>query len=212
MSILPILTFPNSLLRKKAKPIKIIDNELKDLIVNMTDTLKQAQGVGLAANQVGVLKRLCIIKSSPDEDYKAYINPEIIKKTGTRFVNEGCLSFPEYNGIVKRSISITARYLDETGGKIKITADELLSQALEHEIDHLNGILFIDHLKEHEKLVKNGIDDGHHNHDVNYSVNVEDNIKKEKFDSKLYTKTGIDDLNLALEKADILKEVKGKQW
>jgi len=210
MSILPILTFPNGLLRKKAKPIKIIDNELKDLIVNMTDTLKQAQGVGLAANQVGVLKRLCIIKSSPDEDYKAYINPEIIKKTGTRFVNEGCLSFPEYNGIVKRSISITARYLDETGGKIKITADELLSQALEHEIDHLNGILFIDHLKEHEKLVKNGIDDGHHNHDVNYSVNVEDNIKKEKFDSKLYTKTGIDDLNLALEKADILKEVKGK--
>ena len=210
MSILPILTFPNSLLRKKAKPIKIIDNELKDLIVNMTDTLKQAQGVGLAANQVGVLKRLCIIKSSPDEDYKAYINPEIIKKTGTRFVNEGCLSFPEYNGIVKRSVSITARYLDETGGKIKITADELLSQALEHEIDHLNGILFIDHLKEHEKLVKNGIDDGHHNHDVNYSVNVEDNIKKEKFDSKLYTKTGIDDLNLALEKADILKEVKGK--
>ena len=210
MSILPILTFPNSLLRKKAKPIKIIDNELKDLIVNMTDTLKQAQGVGLAANQVGVLKRLCIIKSSPDEDYKAYINPEIIKKTGTRFVNEGCLSFPEYNGIVKRSISITARYLDETGGKIKITADEFLSQALEHEIDHLNGILFIDHLKEHEKLVKNGMDDGHHNHDVNYSVNVEDNIKKEKFDSKLYTKTGIDDLNLALEKADILKEVKGK--
>ena len=210
MSILPILTFPNSLLRKKAKPIKFIDNELKDLIVNMTDTLKQAQGVGLAANQVGVLKRLCIIKSSPDEDYRAYINPEIIKKTGTRFVSEGCLSFPEYNGIVKRSISITARYLDETGGKIKITAEELLSQALEHEIDHLNGILFIDHLKEHEKLVKNGIDDGHHNHDVNYSVNVEDNIKKEKFDSKLYTKTGIDDLNLALEKADILKEVKGK--
>ena len=210
MSILPILTFPNSLLRKKAKPIKIIDNELKDLIVNMTDTLKQAQGVGLAANQVGVLKRLCIIKSSPEDDYRAYINPEIINKSGTRFVNEGCLSFPEYNGIVKRSISITARYLDETGGKIKITADELLSQALEHEIDHLNGILFIDHLKEHEKLVKNGIDEGHHNHDVNYSINVEDNNKKEKFDSKLYTKTGIDDLNLALEKADILKEVKGK--
>ena len=209
MSILPILTFPNSLLRKKAKPIKIIDNELKDLIVNMTDTLKQAQGVGLAANQVGVLKRLCIIKSSPDEDYKAYINPEIIKKTGTRFVNEGCLSFPEYNGIVKRSISITARYLYETGGKIKITAEELLSQALEHEIDHLNGILFIDHLKEHEKLHKNGIEDGHHNHDVKISVNVENN-NKEKFDSKLYTKIGIDDLNLALEKADILKEVKGK--
>ena len=89
MSILPILTFPNSLLRKKAKPIKIIDNELKDLIVNMTDTLKQAQGVGLAANQVGVLKRLCIIKSSPDEDYKAYINPEIIKKLELDLLTKG---------------------------------------------------------------------------------------------------------------------------
>ena len=85
----------------------------------------------------------------------------------------------------------------------------MLSQALEHEIDHLNGILFIDHLKEHEKLHKNGIEDGHHNHDVKISVNVENN-NKEKFDSKLYTKIGIDDLNLALEKADILKEVKGK--
>ena len=178
MPILPILTFPNSLLRKKAKPVKIIDDDLKDFIFNMTDTLKHAQGVGLAANQVCVLKRLCIIKAGPEDNYNAYINPEIIKKTGTRFVNEGCLSFPEYNGIVKRSVSITARYLDETGGKIKITADELLSQALEHEIDHLNGILFIDHLKEHEKLVKNGIDEGHHNHDVNYSINVEDNNKK----------------------------------
>ena len=209
MPILPILTFPNSLLRKKAKPIKIIDDELKDLISNMTDTLKHAQGVGLAANQVGVLKRLCIIKAGPEDIYNAYINPEIIKKTGTRFINEGCLSFPEYNGIVKRSVSITARYLDETGGKIKITAEELFSQALEHEIDHLNGILFIDHLKEHEKLHKNGIEDGHHNHDVKISVKVENN-NKEKFDSKLYTKIGIDDLNLALEKADILKEVKGK--
>ena len=176
----------------------------------MTDTLKYAQGVGLAANQVGVLKRLCIIKAGPDDIYKAYVNPEIIKKTGTRYINEGCLSFPSYNGIVKRSINITARYLDETGGKIKITADELLSQALEHEIDHLNGILFIDHLKEHEKLFKNGIDDGQHNHDVKISVNLEYNNEKEKFDSKLYTEVGIDDLNLALEKANILKEVKGK--
>ena len=74
------------------------------------------------------------------------------------------------------------------GKKLKLLQmNFIFSQALEHEIDHLNGILFIDHLKEHEKLVKNGIDDGHHNHDVNYSVNVEDNIKKEKFDSKLYT-------------------------
>jgi len=81
MPILPILTFPNSLLRKKAKPVKIIDDELNDLIFNMTETLKHAQGVGLAANQVGVLKRLCIIKAGPEDNYNAYINPEIIKKT-----------------------------------------------------------------------------------------------------------------------------------
>ena len=92
MPILPILTFPNSILRKKAKVVNAFDSELKDLINNMTDTLKHAQGVGLAANQVGVLKRVCVIKHSPDEDYKAYINPEIIKKEGYRFVNEGCLS------------------------------------------------------------------------------------------------------------------------
>ena len=208
MPILPILTFPNSILRKKAKVVNAFDSELKDLINNMTDTLKHAQGVGLAANQVGVLKRVCVIKHSPDEDYKAYINPEIIKKEGYRFVNEGCLSFPEYNGIVKRSINVTARYLDESGGKIKIDAKELLSQALEHEIDHLNGILFIDHLKEHEKLHKNGQESDAHNHDINLSVNVHNN-NEEKFDTKLYTKIGLDDLKLALERAEILKEVEG---
>ena len=210
MPILPILTFPNSILRKKAKPVNSFDKELEDLIINMTDTLKHAQGVGLAANQVGVLKRVCIIKHSPEEDYKAYINPEIIKKEGFRYVNEGCLSFPEYNGIVKRSINVTARYLDQSGGKIKINAKELLSQALEHEIDHLNGILFIDHLKEHEKLFKNGLETDAHTHEIDLSVNVDNNETKEKFDTNLYTKVGLDDLKLALERADILKEVEGK--
>ena len=84
MPILPILTFPNSILRKKAKPVSVIDRELKDLIKDMTETLKHAEGVGLAANQVGVLKRVCVIKASPEEEYTAYINPEILKKRGTR--------------------------------------------------------------------------------------------------------------------------------
>ena len=210
MPILPILTFPNSILRKKAKAVSVVNKELKDLISNMTDTLKHAQGVGLAANQVGVLKRVCVIKHGPHEDYKAYINPEIVKKSGYRFVNKGCLSFPEYNGIIKRSVSVTARYLDESGGNIKIDAKELLSQALEHEIDHLNGILFIDHLKEHEKLHVNGLENNAHSHDINISVNVYNQENKENFDSSLYTKIGLDDLKLALERADILKEVEGK--
>lgn len=208
MPILPILTFPNSILRKKAKPVSVIDRELKDLINDMTETLKHAEGVGLAANQVGVLKRVCIIKASPEEEYTAYINPEIIKKSGTRYVQEGCLSFPEYNGIVKRSLNVTAKYLDKSGGKIKIDAKELLSQALEHEIDHLNGILFIDHLKDHEKLSKAGKENLTHTHDIDLSINI-DKKNKDKFDSKLYTKIGLDDLKLALERADILKEVEG---
>jgi len=209
MPILPILTFPNAILRKKAKVVKSFDNDLKNLINDMTDTLKHAQGIGLAANQVGVLKRVCVIKYSSDEYYKAYINPEIIRKEGYRYVNEGCLSFPEYNGIVKRSINVTAKYLDESGGKIKIDAKDLLSQALEHEIDHLNGILFIDHLKEHEKLHKNGQENNSHTHDINLSVNIDNNENKEKIDTNLYTKIGLDDLKLALERADILKEVEG---
>ena len=86
----------------------------------------------------------------------------------------------------------------------------MLSQALEHEIDHLNGILFIDHLKEHEKLHKNGQDTDAHTHEINLSVNVDNNENKEKFDTNLYTKIGLDDLKLALERADILKEVEGK--
>ena len=91
---------------------------------------------------------------------------------------------------------------------IHLDAKELLSQALEHEIDHLNGILFIDHLKEHEKLHKNGQEPDAHTHDINLSVNV-DNNNKEIFDSNLYTKIGLDDLKLALERAEILKEVEG---
>ncbi len=211
MPILPILTFPNNILRKKAKPVRVIDKEVEDLINNMTETLKHAEGVGLAANQVGVLKRVCIIKASPEEGYTAYINPQITKKTGIRYVQEGCLSFPQYNGIVKRSINVTARYLDKSGGKIKIDAKDLLSQALEHEIDHLNGILFIDHLKEHEKLSQATSENINHSHDIDLSINI-DKKNEDKFDSKLYTKIGLDDLKLALERADILKEVEGLKW
>ena len=96
----------------------------------------------------------------------------------------------------------------KSGGKIKIDAKELLSQALEHEIDHLNGILFIDHLKEHEKLSQATSENVNHSHDIDLSINI-DKKNEDKFDSKLYTKIGLDDLKLALERADILKEVEG---
>ncbi|MEC7881220.1 MAG: peptide deformylase [Chloroflexota bacterium] len=207
MSIRPILTFPNSLLRKRAKPVKEIDSDIMNLIKDMKDTLTEASGVGLAANQVGVLKRVVVILNSPESDIIAYINPEITNRNGKRDVPEGCLSFPGYSGIVTRSISVTARYMNESGGKIKITANELLSQALEHEIDHLNGILFLDHLKEHEKLSESNPEYRPHTHDINVSVKVQDDQNKTEFNKKLYTKVGIDDLKFALERADILKDV-----
>ena len=158
MAIKPILTFPNNLLRKRAMPIKEINQEVKELIFDMKDTLKEASGVGLAANQIGVLKRVIVLNIPGQTEMQAYINPEIINKYGSREVSEGCLSFPNYSGIVNRSAKVTARYLDEMGGKLKITAEDLLSQAIEHEIDHLNGILFIDHLKDHEKLINSELE------------------------------------------------------
>mgnify|MGYP001283197643 FL=1 len=206
MSIRPILTFPNSLLRKRAKPVKKIDNEIMNLIRDMKETLTEASGIGLAANQVGVLKRVVVILNSPESEIVAYVNPEITHRKGKREVAEGCLSFPGYTGIVNRSISVSARYLDESGGKVKITADELLAQALEHEIDHLNGILFIDHLKDHEKLSMATPEYRPHTHDINVSVNVQGNKDEVEFNKKLYTSIGIDDLKLALDKAEILKD------
>tara|TARA_B100000945_G_scaffold16858_1_gene12504 strand:- start:142 stop:768 length:627 start_codon:yes stop_codon:yes gene_type:complete len=206
MPIRPILTFPNSLLRKRAKPVKNIDNEIMNLIRDMKETLTEASGIGLAANQVGVLKRVVVISNSPESDIVAYINPEITHRTGKRDVVEGCLSFPGYSGIVTRSVSVSARYLDESGGKIKIAADELLAQALEHEIDHLNGILFLDHLKEHEKLSMTTPEYRPHTHDINVSVNVQNNQGEPEFNKKLYTKIGIDDLKLALDRAEIIKD------
>ena len=117
MPIRPILTFPNSLLRKRAKPVKNIDNEIMNLIRDMKETLTEASGIGLAANQVGVLKRVVVISNSPESDIVAYINPEITHRTGKRDVVEGCLSFPGYSGIVTRSVSVSARYLDESDEK-----------------------------------------------------------------------------------------------
>tara|TARA_B110000438_G_scaffold291782_1_gene329187 strand:- start:1358 stop:1975 length:618 start_codon:yes stop_codon:yes gene_type:complete len=205
MAIKPILTFPNNLLRKRAMPIKEINQEVKELIFDMKDTLREASGVGLAANQVGILKRVIVLNIPGQTEMQAYINPEITNKYGVREVSEGCLSFPSYSGIINRSVKITARYLDEMGGKIKITAEDLLSQALEHEIDHLNGILFIDHLKEHEKLIKSDPEYRPHTHDIDIAVEVvEENAK---FNEKIYSKIKLDDLKEALSRAEILKEV-----
>ncbi len=120
----------------------------------MVDTMRNANGVGLAANQVGALWRVITVQLPEEQEARIYVNPEIVYREGEREIEEGCLSIPGYRGYIKRSVWIRFRALDHTSKVIKLKADDLLSQALEHEVDHLNGILYIDHLESHQKLEK----------------------------------------------------------
>ena len=172
MAIREIRIFPDPILRKKCRKVRRVDDDVRKLAADMVETLVHAEGVGLAANQVGVLKRV-IALHLPEEEPFWLVNPEIIRRNGQREVDEGCLSLPGYTGLVSRSVSVTARALDENGSKWRVTAEELLAQALEHEEDHLNGIMFMDHLLEHEGLREVGAEpeEGEaHLHDVNYNI------------------------------------------
>jgi peptide deformylase len=153
MAILPIRTVPDPVLRQKAKRIKAIDKSVRKLISDMQETLRTASGVGLAANQVGQTLRL-IVLNVPGADCKVVVNPEVIRRIGSRVVNEGCLSIPGYVGEIKRSELVRVKGQDARGKEIKIKAEGLLAEVLEHEIDHLNGILYIDHLESPEKFRK----------------------------------------------------------
>ena len=151
MVALSLRQHPDPLLRQKAKRVKIIDHSIRELIAQMIDTMRQAQGVGLAATQVGVPLRVLVVEL-PDQEPLALINPQIVKRQGERTVEEGCLSVPGLRGEIKRSLSVTVKGLDPEGKEVRLKAQDLLAQALEHEIDHLNGVLYIDHLESQEKL------------------------------------------------------------
>jgi len=153
MAILPIRTVPDPVLRQKAKRVKAIDKSVRKLINDMQETLHTASGVGLAANQVGQTLRL-IVLNVPGNDCKVVINPEVLRRIGSRVVNEGCLSIPGYIGEIKRSELVRVKGQDARGKEIKLKADGLFAEVLEHEIDHLNGILYIDHLESQEKFRK----------------------------------------------------------
>jgi peptide deformylase len=155
MAVLPIRKLPDPVLKQKAKKISGIDPSIRKLIDNMLETLHDANGVGLAAPQIGVSLRMVVI-CMPEEDAEeiVLINPEIIKKSGEREVDERCLSIPGYSGKVKRAVTVTAKARDENWKEIRIKGDELLAQALEHEIDHLNGVLYVDRLESADKLTK----------------------------------------------------------
>ena len=151
MAVLPILLFGNPTLRQKAKRVRSFDGSIERLVDNMLETMRQAYGVGLAAPQVGIPLRVIVIEV-PGEEAIALVNPEVVKRSGERLVTEGCLSLPGYRGEIVRSVGVTVKGHDRYGKGVRLKAEGFLSQALEHEIDHLNGVLYIDHLESMDKL------------------------------------------------------------
>ena len=154
MAVIPIRIFPDPILKQKSKRVRTIDGSIQKLISDMIETMHSVPGrVGLAAAQVGIPLRVIVI-GLPEEEDIALINPEIVRRTGERLIDEGCLSLPGYVGQIKRAESVTVKGRDQNGKEIRIKADGLLAQVLEHEIDHINGKLYIEHLESMDKLHK----------------------------------------------------------
>lgn len=156
MAVRTILRYPEPLLKKVSVPVTEFDEELKQLAQDMVATMYAAPGVGLAAPQVGELKRLIVIDcSGKDEaaDLIVAINPKIVEKEGESCEEEGCLSVPEYYATVKRFSQVVMNYQDIDGNSQQRQAEGLLAVAMQHEVDHLQGILFVDHLSPLKKAI-----------------------------------------------------------
>jgi len=154
MTVRPIRYLGDPVLRRPAKKVSRVDDSIRRLIADMTESMYAAQGVGIAAPQIGVSLRVVVI-GMPDEEPFALINPVVIRRSGERRLDEGCLSVPGYRGPVTRSERVTVKALNEEGREIRVKAeDNLLAQALEHETDHVNGILYVDRLDSKDDLVK----------------------------------------------------------
>lgn len=134
----------DEILKKKSREVEVIDDKLQVLIDDMIDTMHKYNGVGLAAVQVGILKRLVVIDLYDDNGPIVLINPVILKTKGEQEVDEGCLSFPNEFAKIIRPAEVTAEYTDRNGKRMRVKAKELLAQAISHEVDHLNGEVFID--------------------------------------------------------------------
>ena len=155
MAILGLRHVPDPILRQRTRRVDRIDNKLQTLIDDMIETMHAESGVGLAANQVSIPLRVCVIGIPEEDEIRTLINPEIIVKRGETEQEEGCLSIPNYRGQVIRATHVRVRAQDRNGKLIRIKAeDNLLAQALQHEIDHLNGILYIDHLVNRDAIWK----------------------------------------------------------
>lgn len=144
MAILNIVTEPDSILHKKSRTVTDINERILRLLDDMKDTLHKAEGVGLAAVQVGVLRRLFIVETEPGQLYEM-INPEIIAKSVKKQTNvEGCLSLPGKWGETERAMAVKVRYTDRNGNECELRAEGFLAQAIQHEYDHLDGIIYTD--------------------------------------------------------------------
>jgi len=162
VAVLPIQFAGDPVLRQKAKKVNKIDDSIQKLIDDMIETMRDAPGVGLAANQVGKALRVIVMeipelddRENVRKDLYVLINPQIVKRSGERELDEGCLSVPGYKAVVPRSVKVTVKGLDREGKEIRIKAeDNLLAEAIEHEVDHINGILYIDHLDSMDDLEK----------------------------------------------------------
>lgn len=148
--IYEIVKYPDPVLAKKGAPVTVFDDKLKKLVDDMFASMYEAQGIGLAAPQIGLSQRLTVIdtsfKKNPD-DRIVLINPEIIDREGEQYEEEGCLSLPDIRDKVKRAAWVKVRAQDVNGEWFEIEGEELLARAFQHEIDHLDGILFVDHLR-----------------------------------------------------------------
>lgn len=148
--ILPLVILPDPLLRQVSAPVERIDDHVRRFADDMLETMYDAPGIGLAAIQVGEPRRMLVIDLAKENEPKApqvFINPEIVATgNGVSLYEEGCLSIPDYYAEVERPDTVTVKYLDLSGKEQTITADGLLATCLQHEIDHLNGVLFIDHI------------------------------------------------------------------
>ncbi|MDY7039480.1 MAG: peptide deformylase [Chloroflexota bacterium] len=158
MAIREILTVPDPRLREKARPVKKVGKEVQTLCDDMLETMYDAPGVGLAATQIGVDLQVIIIELPEDENDPLagqpifLVNPELLSASGSEEKQEGCLSVPGYVGYVDRATEVTVQALDRRGRKVRIEASGFMAHVLQHEIDHLNGVLYVDRLSGPDKL------------------------------------------------------------
>ena len=154
MALRKLRVQPDIVLRLKARRVPAIDRGIHHLIDDMIETMLDASGVGLAAPQVGVSLRVVVIQLPEDARATILINPEMVRRVGERELTEGCLSVPGFCGDIKRAESVTVKAQDRQGKPFRIKATGLLAEVLEHELDHLNGVLYVDHLESPEDLHK----------------------------------------------------------